>query len=286
LAITLHVINKKKSIIDKIRRPSGFAQIAKTERKGLSKNIDSWFAKNNLGFDPKEFFVLILIILTIPILIGLLMNLHPIICLVFSIVTVFLFFIFIRIKNSREKFKKEEQMEQFLIDLTANLYSNPNVIKSINCVLAGLEDPLKKELETVVDENRRGILLDDCLKNMINRNNSELIEVIILGFIAANKKGVDLIKFLKIQIEYIRDKKSLTNYIKILSSGPRYTSYLIMLIPIISVIIISLINENFIRFMLSGMGLAVIAYAILSYGLGFLLINRIVNLNERGRTWD
>ncbi len=171
-------------------------------------------------------------------------------------------------------------MEQFLMDLTANLYGNPNIINCIHKSARDIENPLKKEFEIVVDQNRRGVLLNDCLKNMINRNNSQLIETILLGFIAANDKGADLISFLNCQIEYIRENKSLRNYIKILSSGPKYTSYLIMSIPLISILIITLINENFIKIIFSSIGMMVMAYSIISYIIGALLINKIVNLSE------
>jgi len=283
MAVALYFIEKRKIIIDKIRRPSGYLTLKKTENEGFAKNMDLWLKKNNLGFSSKEFYVLLLIISTLPILIGLLLKLNLIICLVLSIMSIFFFFTFIKFKKTRENIKKEEQMEQFLMDLTANLYSNPNVISCIDKAVKEIDNPLKKEFETVVDENRRGILLNECLKNMIQRNSSHLIEVILLGFIAANDKGVDLVRFLNSQIEYIREKKSLKNYINILSSGPRYTSYLIMLIPLISIIIVSLINDNFIEIIFSGVGLAVMIYAAVSYIFGILLINKIVNLNERNK---
>ncbi|MGM0366699.1 MAG: type II secretion system F family protein [Actinomycetota bacterium] len=275
-------MGKRKNIIDRIRRPSSYPASKETD-EGSIKKINLWLNRNNLGFSLKEFYVLLLIISTLPILAGLLLKLNLIACLVLSLISVFSFFIFIKVKNSRENIKKEEQMEQFLMDLTANLYSNPNVIKCIDKAVKDIDNPLKREFEMVVDESRRGILLNNCLKNMIRRNNSQLIEIILLGFIAANDKGVDLVSFLDSQIEYIREKRSLKNYIRILSSGPRYTSYLIMLIPLISILIISFINENFVKMMFSGTGLAVIIYAIFSYITGILLINKIVNLNEGRR---
>ncbi len=128
-----------------------------------------------------------------------------------------------------------------------------------------------------MDDCAKGLLIQDALRNMINRNRSNLIEIVLRGIIAANEKGVDLIAFLNYQIGYLRDKKSLNNYIKILSTGPKYTSYFIMIIPLISICFILLINKNFISFYLEGIGLAVIIYSIASYITGFLLINKIIN---------
>ena len=107
--------------------------------------------------------------------------------------------------------------------------------------------------------------------------------MVISGFIASNEKGVDLIEYLKDQLDYIREKKSISSYIRILSSGPRYTSYIIMLIPVVVVCIVSLLNKNFAHSLLNGFGLGVLIYALLSYIAGFLIINRIVNLAEKAR---
>lgn len=173
--------------------------------------------------------------------------------------------------------KKEIQLGAFLIDLSGNLYGNPNILVSISKTIEKTSSPLKEDLQAILDDCARGILLKDALKNMIFRNKSKLIEIILMGIIAANDKGSDLVLFLNYQIEYIREKKSLNNYIKILSTGPKYTSYFIMIIPLISIILILLLNKNFMNLYLNGFGLFVIIYSLASYITGFLLINKIIN---------
>jgi len=161
--------------------------------------------------------------------------------------------------------------------LAGNLYSNPNILVSLKKSIEKTSAPLRNDLQIVLDDCAKGVLFKDALKNMIDRNNSKIIEIIFMGIIAANEKGFDLVGFLNYQIEYLRGKKSLNNYIKILSTGPRYTSYFIMIIPLVSIFIIFLLNKNFINFYLSSVGLVIIIYSTLSYIIGFLLINKIIN---------
>ncbi|MCL4386598.1 MAG: type II secretion system F family protein [Cyanobacteria bacterium] len=186
-------------------------------------------------------------------------------------------YIFINLIIFQIRQKKENQLETFLIELTGNLYGNPNILVSIKKSVEKTNPPLKNDLQIVLDDCAKGILFKDALKNMINRNNSSVIEIILMGIIAANEKGVDLVAFLNYQIEYLREKKSLNNYIKILATGPKYTSYFIMIIPLISIFIILLLNKNFINFYINGIGLIVIIYSTISYITGFLLINKIIN---------
>ena len=201
--------------------------------------------------------------------------------LVFTAVSaalVFIIYFLIDLKGRRISMKKEEQLEVFLMDLITSLHANPNVLSAIKNAADCAEEPLKKEFELVVDDTRKGVRLSDALENMLSKNRSIIIQVIITGFIAANDKGVDLVEFLQDQVSYIREKRSMESYIRILSSGPRYTSYVIALIPVAVLFIASLLNRDFALSLTSGTGAYIIIYAMASYLLGFVLINKIVNL--------
>jgi tight adherence protein B len=239
--------------------------------------ITIWINRNNLGLDAGEFLILISVLFSLILFAGLFFKIGLIFSILLLIVSIFIFFIYINLRRKRENIKKEEQLEQFLLDLTGYLYGNPNILNCIQKTLEDTEYPLKREFELVLNDTRKGLLLNEALKSMITRNSSPLIEVVLIGLIAANDKGVDLIEFLKDQVEYIREKKNMERYIKILSSGPRYTSYLITLIPIISIIVIILINKNIINVLFTGTGILILIYVLLSNVVGFFIINRLIN---------
>jgi len=220
------------------------------------------------------------IVLTFPLLPNLLFKINLVVCYTLALLIIYIISILLKSKNKKQNLLKERQLEQLLMALSAYLYSNTNVFNCIEKAVNDINNPLKKEFEIVINENRHGILLNDCLKNLIKRNNSKVIETVILGFIAANDKGLDLVSFINLQIEYIREKRYLKNYIDILSSGPKYTSYLIIIIPILSILIIILLNDNYIDMLLSGIGLAVLLYSTVSYILGIFLINKLINTNK------
>jgi len=278
-SIAIFLIDRKKNLIDRILRVSSNSVLMEKncEKNCLVNKIKNFIKKNNLNIDLKEFLILIFIFFSLIFFIGLFFKKGLIISILFLVICVFMFFILINIRNKRENIKKEEQFEQFLLDLVGYLYGNPNII---NCIQETVKDtgcPLRKEFELVLNDIRKGLLLNDALRNMIEKNNSPLIEVVIIGFIAANDKGVDLIEFLKDQIEYIREKRNMERYIKILSSGPRYTSYLITLIPIISIIIIVLINRDIINVLFTRAGILILVYVVLSNIVGFFMINKVIS---------
>ena len=252
-------------------------------RKNISDSLSCWLLKNNIRADAATFALIFLVTFSLIFTVSIFFKNGILIFISVSIFLSLAAYIFIDIRGRKIIQKKEDQLEGFIIDLTGNLYANPNVLISMQKTLELAEDPLKSEFETVIEDTRRGILLNEALFRMIERNKSEIIRMVISGFIASNEKGVDLIEYLKDQLDYIREKKSISSYIRILSSGPRYTSYVIMLIPVAAVCIVSLLNKNFAQSLLNGFGLGVLIYALFSYIAGFLIINRIVNLAEKAR---
>ncbi len=273
------IIDRQKNIVKRILRLSSNTNSGDPEnkRKGILDKTNIWLSKNNINSKAKEFVILIFVLFSLTFSIGLFFDLGLILSILIAAVNIFLIFLSINIRKRRENFKKENQLEQFLIDLVGNLYGNPNILNCIQKTVKETDYPLRNEFEIVLDDIQRGLLLGDALKNMINRNSSPLIEIVLIGFIAANDKGVDLIGFLKDQIEYTREKKNMESYIKILTTGPRYTSYLIMLIPLVSIVLIVLINKNFIDVLLSGVGILTLTYIIISNAIGFFIINRMIS---------
>lgn len=278
-AIAIYVIDKRKNLINRILRVSNYPNLMNEENKrdNVINKIGVWINYNNLNLEVKEFLILIFILSSFLFLTGLFFEFGLLFSIFLLIAGIFLFFIFLNVRKKRSNIRKENQLEQFLLDLIGYLYGNPNILNCIQRTIEDAEYPLRREFEIVLNDTRKGLLLNEALRNMITRNSSSLIETVLIGFIAANDKGVDLIEFLKDQVEYIREKKNMERYIKILSSGPKYTSYLITLIPIVSIIVIILINKDIMEILFTGIGILILAYILLSNIVGFFIINRIIN---------
>ena len=284
-AIALSINEKRKNYIRRILRLSGDEVITSNTKKGnkLVSKINTWLMKNNINLEIEEFFIIISILMSLLIIIGIFTAPNIIISFLLSIFLVFVLFIFINMRKKRENLKKEVQLEQFLLDFKGNLYGNQNILNSLEQTVSETEYPLRKDFELVVNDTKRGLLLDEALRNMVKRNSSSFIEIVLSGLIVANDKGADIISFLTDQIEYIREKRAIDNYIKILSTGPKYTAYLIMLIPVAAIIVVILINNNIIDILFSSFGIISLIYVVLSNAIGIFLINRLLNYQNESR---
>ncbi len=270
-------LERKQNFLRVILKNNILSNKASEEKETFFEKVLLWYKLKNLNISFSSFLILLFVIFSFEIMICLFFKLSFLILIIILIATTCLILIIINIYKGKSIEKKELQLEQFLINLSGNYYMNPNLIVCIRKSLDNIDDPLKSDFEVILNDCAKGLLLKDALKEMIARNDSKLIEVIVSGLIAANEKGTDLNSFLKYQIEYIREKKTLINYIKVLSSGPKYTSYFIMFIPLFSILLIALFNKNFLSLFYLDVGIYVLIYSLISFLIGFILINKVIN---------
>lgn len=270
-------LERKQNFLRVILKNNILSNKASEEKETFFEKVLLWYKLKNLNISFSSFLILLFVIFSFETMICLFFKLSFLILIIILIATACLILIIINIYKGKSIEKKELQLEQFLINLSGNYYMNPNLIVCIRKSLDNIDDPLKSDFEVILNDCAKGLLLKDALKEMIARNDSKLIEVIVSGLIAANEKGTDLNSFLKYQIEYIREKKTLINYIKVLSSGPKYTSYFIMFIPLFSILLIALFNKNFLSLFYLDVGIYVLIYSLISFLIGFILINKVIN---------
>lgn len=270
-------LERKQNFLRVILKNNILSNKSSGEKETFFEKVLLWYKLKNLNISFSSFLILLFVIFSFEIMICLFFKLSFLILIIILIATACLILIIINIYKGKSIEKKELQLEQFLINLSGNYYMNPNLIVCIRKSLDNIDDPLKSDFEVILNDCAKGLLLKDALKEMIARNDSKLIEVIVSGLIAANEKGTDLNSFLKYQIEYIREKKTLINYIKVLSSGPKYTSYFIMFIPLFSILLIALFNKNFLSLFYLDVGIYVLIYSLISFLIGFILINKVIN---------
>jgi Flp pilus assembly protein TadB len=275
---------RREKLLTRIKRSYGFnfyEKISKSDSSGLWHKISRWLEKNGVKLDHWNFIAIVVIFLSVFFLGCLFLVRGILIFFGFSSIFLFLLYLFIDTGGRKKSAAKELQMEGFLTELTGNLYSNPNLLMAIKKTLSDLEEPLKKDIEDIIADCSKGSNLTEALENFMKKNRSKLIQIIVTGLIAANEKGGDLINFLNDQLDYLRKSRSLNSYIRILSAGPRYTAYIIAILPIAVIFAAMMLNRNFAVLLFSDTGVYVLIYVFVSYSIGFFLINKITNINDQ-----
>jgi tight adherence protein B len=291
-AVAVIAAERKRNLLSRLGRArpvsDGYSRRKPAKQKedetgNVFTRIENWLLINGVRIPLQNFMLILLFLISAILLTSVFFKAGILMFFMASAITVFFIYISIDFKGRRVIKKKEDQLESVMIDMVTVLHVNSNIQKALKKAAESAEDPIRRDLELVIEDTQKGLLLNEALLNMLKKNRSRLIHIVITGLVAANEKGVDLIEFLKSQIEYLREKKSLANYIRILSTGPRYTSYIIIVIPQVVLLVASILNPDFTSLLFSMTGRIVLIYSAISYLIGFLLINRIVSLSDHDR---
>lgn len=281
LGLSMYFASKKKALIDKVFRKGDYRPIIRQKSKN---KIDKWLNKNNIKLSKSTFFIILLIASGLIFSISISFGLDLIFCFLVLFLFIFTANFFIAFRRKRIAVSKTLQLEQFLTDLMGNLYANPNILTGMQGSIENISYPLREDIENIIEKVRSGSSFNEAVREHIDSSQDPIQERIFLGFIAANEKGFDLVKFIKDQLDYIRQQQSLKRYIEILSTGPKYTAYIIMAVPLLVIFVVCILNRAYMQMLFSSTGLIILVYSIVSYFIGFSIIKRLINSITRRRS--
>jgi tight adherence protein B len=204
--------------------------------------------------------------------------------IIFSIIAGFIGFFFPRIYVSREISKRLIAFEQQLPD-TLSLWTNAlrsgySVLQAMEAVAKDSGEPTRTEFQRVVQEVQLGIDMSDAMQHMLDRVESEDLDLVITAVNIQREVGGNLAEILEVIGSTIRERIKLKGEIRVLTSQGRITGYLISGLPIGLAMLLNAINPGYMGPMFEnracgwpmlGIGLALI-------GIGGAVIQKIVDI--------
>lgn len=160
------------------------------------------------------------------------------------------------------------------------LRSGYSVLQAIEAISQDAPEPTKTEFERVVKEVQIGIDMDDAFGHLLERIESEDLDLVVTAVSIQRDTGGNLAEILEVISHTIRERIKLKGEIRVLTSQGRYTGYLISGLPIALTLLLQVISPGFMNPMFEsrecgwpmlGVGLALI-------GIGSVAIARIVDI--------
>jgi tight adherence protein B len=204
---------------------------------------------------------------------------------VMSIIAGFVGFFAPRIYVARQTSKRLHDFEQQLPD-TLNLWVNAlrsgySVMQSMEAISRDAAEPTGTEFKRVVQEVSLGIDMPDALGHMLERVESEDLDLVVTAVNIQREVGGNLAEILETISHTIRERIKLKGEIRVLTAQGRITGYLISGLPIILALFLYAINRDYMANLfenrtcgwpLLGIGLALI-------GIGSALVQKIVQID-------
>lgn len=205
--------------------------------------------------------------------------------LVFSIAAAFIGFFVPRIWVARTisgRLRKFEEQLPDTLSLWVNaLRSGYSVLQSMEAIAKDAPEPTQTEFKRVVQEVQLGIDMDDALEHMLERVESEDLDLVVTAVNINREVGGNLAEILEVISGTIRERIKLKGEIRVLTSQGRMTGYLISGLPIVLAFFLNFISPGYMGEMfasrscgwpLLGIGLALI-------GMGTAAIQKIIDID-------
>jgi tight adherence protein B len=173
------------------------------------------------------------------------------------------------------------------ITLLANsLRAGSSFLQGVELVTREARPPISEEFERVVREMSLGVALQPALNNLARRVASEDLELMVTAINIQSQVGGNLATVLDSIAFTIRERIRIQGEIQTLTAMQRYSGYVITLLPVGLGGILFLISPSYISAMLDKppellglpMGVVFFIVGLISMGIGYLLIRRIVDI--------
>jgi len=179
-----------------------------------------------------------------------------------------------------------QQLPDTITLLANSLRAGSSFLQGIELVTREARPPISEEFERVVREMALGVALQPALNNLARRVASEDLELMVTAINIQSQVGGNLATVLDSIAFTIRERIRIQGEIQTLTAMQRYSGYVITLLPVGLAGILFLISPTYIVPMLQRppdlfglpMGIVFFAIGLISMGVGYLLIRRIVDI--------
>jgi tight adherence protein B len=180
----------------------------------------------------------------------------------------------------RQRLKAFNNQLSDTINLMVNgIRAGYSVMQAMEAVSREMGPPIADEFARVVQEVQFGIGLEEAMDHMLRRVPSDDLDMMITAINVQREVGGNLAEVLDSISFTIRERVRIKGEIRALTAQSRASGYLIAMVPAVLTAVVYLISPDFIgRLFEDACGLVMVGTAVLGIVLGFIVINKMVQI--------
>lgn len=185
------------------------------------------------------------------------------------------------VKRSRKKRQDafSKQLGESLVIIGNCVKSGFTFQQAMESIASEMQPPISDEFDKALREMHYGVSLEDALNHMVERVKNKDLDLLISAVLTSSRVGGNLSDILEVISETVRDRIKIKAEVRVMTSSGRTSGLIIGLLPVVIIIVLMLLNPNyFLNFFESQIGKYMIVLSIVLEGIGFFLINKIVNI--------
>lgn len=262
------------------------------ERQDLATRLSVDLARADLKMKPAEFLILwavspILFVAAAFVLGFVFPGLQNIVALVvFFLIGLYFPRFYLKRRQKKRLAAFAQQLPDTITLLANSLRAGSSFLQGIELVTREARPPISEEMERVVREMQLGLALQPALNNLVRRMGSEDLELVVTAIQIQSQVGGNLATVLDSIAFTIRERIRIIGEINTLTAMQRYSGYVITLLPVGLGFLLFVISPTYITVMfekppeMMGLPLGVVFFAVglISMGLGYFFIRRVVDI--------
>lgn len=172
-----------------------------------------------------------------------------------------------------------DEIGESLTGMSNSLRAGYSFQQAMDLVSKETHGPLGKEYRRTLREINLGVTTEQALQNLINRVKNDDLELMISSVLIQRSIGGNLAEIFDKIADTIRQRIRMKGEVKVLTAQGRVSSWIIGFMPIALILVITLLNPKFLNmFFTTTIGWVLLAGAAVSEIIGFVIINKIVNI--------
>ena len=262
------------------------------ERQDLADRLATDLARADLKMRPAEFVILWavtpIVLVAFAFAFGIFFDAlrNPVALVVIFLLGLWLPRLYLKRRQTRRIKAFADQLPDTITLLANSLRAGSSFLQGMELVTREARPPISEEFERVVREMQLGVALHPALNNLVRRVASEDLELMVTAIQIQSQVGGNLATVLDAIAHTIRERIRIHGEINTLTAMQRYSGYVITGLPVGLAAILFLISPSYISVMLVSppelfglpMGVVFFIIGLISMGIGYLFIRRIVDI--------
>ncbi len=254
------------------------ARVRGVGRESWNRRLAAELARADLAITPREYGLATLLFAATGLLFGFAILKNPLVGLVGLAAGVLLPWFYVGYCKTRRANAFNDELESALTLLSNTLRSGYGLTQAIESVAEESAPPLSVEFARVVREVSLGLTVQDALSNLVRRNPSLDLEMVVTAIHVNYEAGGNLSEVLDRIAETIRDRVRMLREVRAITAQQRLSAVvLVLLSPIVSLIVFAL-SPGYIGLLWQNTcGITMLGTALFLMLLGLMVIRRILS---------
>lgn len=170
----------------------------------------------------------------------------------------------------------ERQLPDLLAGLAASVRGGHPLLRATALLAEEAPEPTASELQRVLAETQLGVPVVDAFERLADRVELEELSWVVEAIRIQQRVGGQLAELLFTLAAHLREREEIRREVQVLTAEGRLSTWLLSGLPIGMALVISIVSPGYLDGLTSGVGLLLLAAAVVGIVLGGVTISRMV----------